>query len=130
MRIAPGDNLGPDIIESEIGFGGMGRVYKARDTRLQRSVAIKFLSSDMASAMARHRFKREAIAASGLNHPHILTVHETGETDSHPYLVTEFIDGGTLAEWARSARPTDVACREEKSIDAEKALTRRIDHTN
>jgi serine/threonine protein kinase len=84
----------------------------------------------MASAMARHRFKREAIAASGLNHPHILTVHETGEIDSHRYLVTEFIDGGTLAEWARSARPTDVACREEKSIDAEKALTRRIDHTN
>ncbi len=106
MPIAPGDNLGPYVIESELGFGGMGRVYKARDTRLKRSVAIKFLSSEIASPMAHHRFKREAIAASGLNHPNILTVHETGETGGHPYLVTEFVDGGTLAEWARSARPT------------------------
>jgi TolB-like protein/tRNA A-37 threonylcarbamoyl transferase component Bud32 len=105
MRIASGDHLGPYVIESQLGFGGMGSVYKARDTRLQRPVAIKFLSSDVASPMARHRFKREAIAASGLNHPHILTVHETGETEGHPYLVTEFVDGGTLADWARSARP-------------------------
>jgi serine/threonine protein kinase len=101
MRIAPGDQLGPYVVESELGAGGMGRVYRARDTRLQRPVAIKVLSSEIAGPSARHRFEKEAINASALNHPHILTVHETGETEGHPYLVTEFVDGGTLADWVR-----------------------------
>jgi serine/threonine protein kinase len=106
MRIAPGERLGPYVIESELGAGGMGQVFRTRDTRLQRSVAIKVLSSEIADPMARRRFEREAIAASALNHPHIVTVHEAGETDGHPYLVTEVVDGGTLKDWAASARPT------------------------
>jgi non-specific serine/threonine protein kinase len=106
MRLAPGERLGPYVVESELGVGGMGRVFRARDTRLQRPVAIKVLSSEMADGSARHRFEREAINASALNHPHILTVHETGETDGHPYLVTEFVDGGTLLDWVKSTRPT------------------------
>lgn len=77
-------------------------MYRARDTRLRRPVAIKVLRSDV-DPVARQRFEREAIAASALNHPHILTVHEVGETEGHPYLVTEFVDGGTLAAWARAA---------------------------
>ena len=78
-------------------------MYRARDTRLHRPVAIKMLRGDV-DPLARQRFEREAIAASGLNHPHILTVHEVGEFHGHPYLVTEFVDGGTLAAWAQSAR--------------------------
>ena len=56
--------------------------------------------------MARHRFEREALAASALNHPHIVTVYEAGETDGHPYLVTEIVDAGTLDAWRASSRPT------------------------
>lgn len=78
-------------------------MYRAHDTRLHRSVAIKVVHSDI-DPVARQRFEREAVAASTLNHPHILTVHEIGETDGHPYLVTEFVDGGTLADWVSSAR--------------------------
>ncbi|MET0165496.1 MAG: serine/threonine-protein kinase, partial [Vicinamibacterales bacterium] len=77
-------------------------MYRASDTRLKRPVAIKVLRGDV-DPVARQRFEREAVAASALNHPHILTVHAVGETDGHPYLVTEFIDGGTLADWVQSA---------------------------
>ena len=83
-----------------------GSGVRARDTRLQRPVAIKVLSSEIADPMARHRFEREAIAASALNHPHIVTVYEAGETDGHPYLVTEIVDAGTLDAWVTSTRPT------------------------
>src|SRR5918995_6487207 len=78
----------------------MGEVYRAVDTRLNRPVAIKLLSSDLADSSARRRFQQEAKMASALNHPHILTVHEAGEFDGRQYLVTEFVDGGTLKEWA------------------------------
>jgi eukaryotic-like serine/threonine-protein kinase len=103
MNLAPGVTVGAYRIEAMVGEGGAGQVYRARDTRLHRPVAIKMLRGDVDPA-ARHRFEREAIAASGLNHPHILTVHEVGEIDGHPYLVTEFVDGGTLASWVHSAR--------------------------
>jgi eukaryotic-like serine/threonine-protein kinase len=106
MRLAPGERLGRYVIESELGAGGMGRLFRARDTRLQRPVAIKVLSSEIADPMARHRFEREALAASALNHPHIVTVYEAGETDGHPYLVTEIVDAGTLDAWVTSTRPT------------------------
>lgn len=106
MRLAPGERLGHYVIESELGAGGMGQVFRARDTRLQRPVAIKVLTGEIADQMARHRFEREALAASALNHPHIVTVHEAGEADGHPYLVTEIVDGGTLDDWAMSTRPT------------------------
>jgi Tol biopolymer transport system component/predicted Ser/Thr protein kinase len=94
-----------EILE-HIGSGGMGDVYRARDTKLNRSVAIKFLSADLAGAAARRRFQREAQMASSLNHPHILTVHDTGEFEGQQYLVTEFVDGGTLREWKRREDPS------------------------
>lgn len=97
-----GLRLGPYRIESRIGAGGMGEVYRAVDTRLNRPVAIKCLSSDLADSSARRRFQQEAQMASALNHPHILTVHEAGEVDGRQCLVTEFVDGGTLKDWARA----------------------------
>jgi serine/threonine protein kinase len=88
-----------------IGRGGMGEVYRARDARLNRPVALKFVSSEHVKESARRRFEQEARIASALNHPHILTVHDAGEFEGQQYLVTEFIDGGTVREWARSSKP-------------------------
>ncbi|HUG17284.1 MAG TPA: protein kinase [Thermomicrobiales bacterium] len=99
-----GQRLGAYRMESRIGAGGMGEVYRAIDTRLNRPVAIKFLSSELADSSARRRFQQEAQMASALNHPHILTVHEAGELDGRQYLVTELVDGGTLKEWAKAER--------------------------
>jgi eukaryotic-like serine/threonine-protein kinase len=93
-------------IEGQLGEGGMGVVYRALDTKLNRPVAIKFLSNEFADADARHRFQREAQTASSLNHPHILTVYDAGDFEGRQYLVTEFVDGGTLKTWARSAKRT------------------------
>jgi len=98
--------LGQYRIEQKLGEGGMGQVYKARDTKLNRPVAVKFLSEEMADAAARRRFQREAQMASSLNHPHILTVYDAGELEGHQYLVTEYIDGGTLHNWAKHEKRT------------------------
>jgi len=84
----------------------MGTVYRAFDTKLNRPVAIKFLSGDLADAAERRRFQREAQMASSLNHPHILTVHDAGEFEGRQYLVTEFVDGGTLKDWAKAEKRT------------------------
>src|SRR5437588_727142 len=105
-RLTAGIRLSSYEIVEHIGSGGMGDVYRARDAKLNRSVAIKFLSADLADASARRRFQREAQMASSLNHPHILTVHDTGEFEGRQYLVTEFVDGGTLSDWARAQKPT------------------------
>src|SRR5262245_38066586 len=78
-RLTAGIRLSNYEIVEHIGSGGMGDVYRARDSKLNRSVAIKFLSADIADASARRRFQREAQMASSLNHPHILTVHDIGE---------------------------------------------------
>jgi Tol biopolymer transport system component len=80
----------------------MGVVYRALDTNLNRPVAIKFLSDELANPDARRRFQREAQTASSLNHPHILTVHDAGEFEGRQYLVTELVDGGTLRDWTRA----------------------------
>ncbi len=100
--LAPGVELGQYRIESAIGAGGMGVVFRAFDTKLHRPVAIKFLSDGLADAAARRRFQREAQMASSLNHPHILTVYDVGEFEGRQYLATEFVDGGTLKNWAQS----------------------------
>jgi serine/threonine protein kinase/Tol biopolymer transport system component len=98
--MTPGILIGSYRIESCLGAGGMGTVYLAQDTKLNRPVAIKFLSDDLADVAARRRFQREAQTASSLNHPHILTVHDVGEYEGRQYLVTEFVDGGTLKDWS------------------------------
>jgi eukaryotic-like serine/threonine-protein kinase len=102
--IALGTQLGAYRIESVLGEGGMGVVYRALDTKLNRPVAVKLLSDDLADAASRRRFQREAQTASSLNHPHILTVHDAGEIDGRQYLVTELVDGGTLRDWARAEK--------------------------
>src|SRR3984885_3102258 len=99
--LTPGTVIGAYRIEGPLGEGGMGTVYRALDTKLQRPVAIKFLSDDLADAAARRRFQREAQMASSLNHPHILTVYDIGEFEGKQYLATEFVDGGTLRNWAK-----------------------------
>ena len=92
--------IGTYHVQARIGAGGMGDVYRALDTKLNRPVAIKVLSDELADVSRRRRFQREAQLASSLNHPHILTVHDIGEVDGRQYLVTELVDGGTLREWA------------------------------
>jgi serine/threonine protein kinase/Tol biopolymer transport system component len=99
MGLTPGTRLGQYEVESVIAAGGMGEIYKALDTKLNRPVAVKVLSDDLADANGRRRFQREAQMASSLNHPHILTIHDVGELDGRQYLVTEFVDGGTLRDW-------------------------------
>ena len=97
--LGAGAQIGQYKIETAIGAGAMGTVFRAFDVRLNRPVAIKFLSDDLADAAARRRFQREAQMASSLNHPHILTVYDVGEFTGRQYLVTEFVDGGTLKNW-------------------------------
>jgi serine/threonine-protein kinase len=93
-----GERLGPYRIESLIGTGGMGEVYQARDTRLDRTVAIKVLPPAFAGdPQRRGRFEREAMAVSGLNHPHICALYDVGEHNGSTFLVMEHLDGETLA---------------------------------
>jgi TolB-like protein/predicted Ser/Thr protein kinase len=99
--LEPGTLLGPYRVESRLGAGGMGVVYRATDTRLQRTVAIKFVSTQLLDADGRARFKREAQLASALNHPNILTVYDVGEHTGRDYLVTEVVEDGTLEDWMR-----------------------------
>ncbi|HEY3055284.1 MAG TPA: serine/threonine-protein kinase, partial [Thermoanaerobaculia bacterium] len=99
MPIAPGTRLGPYEIISRIGAGGMGEVFRARDTRLGRAVAIKVLPSEFADDAARlQRFEQEARAASALNHPNIITVYDVGSVDHAPYLAMELVEGKSLRE--------------------------------
>src|SRR5678816_3146856 len=100
MSIVVGTRLGSLEVTALLGKGGMGEVYRGRDIKLNRPVAIKILSADMVDAMACRRFQREAQMASSLNHPHIVTVYDVGDFGDQQYLVTEFIDGGTLSDWA------------------------------
>jgi eukaryotic-like serine/threonine-protein kinase len=99
MSVKPGTRLGPYEILSAIGAGGMGEVYRARDTRLNRIVAIKVLPPHLADrAELRERFEREAKTIASLNHPHICTLFDIGRQDGTDYLVMEYLEGETLAK--------------------------------
>ena len=99
MPLAPGAKLGPYEILTPLGAGGMGEVYRARDTRLERSVAIKILPAQFSSdPVHKQRFEREAKAISHLNHPHICVLHDIGHQDGIDYLVMECVEGETLAK--------------------------------
>src|SRR6266571_3673100 len=95
----PGTSLSHYRIVSKIGAGGMGEVYLAQDTKLDRKVALKILPADLAANQDRmRRFTQEAKAAAALNHPNIATIHEIGESDGVNYIAMEFIDGAMLRE--------------------------------
>src|SRR5438309_626903 len=99
MAIQAGQHLGPYEILSAIGAGGMGEVYRARDARLDRIVAIKVLPSHLADKPElRERFEREARTVASLNHPHICTLHDIGDQDGTDFLVMEYLEGETLAQ--------------------------------
>src|SRR5271154_1390841 len=99
MSLSAGTKLGPYEIQSPLGAGGMGKVYRARDTRLDRPVAIKVLPQGLADTPeVRQRFEREARAVSSLNHPHICALYDIGNQDGIEYLVMEYIEGETLAK--------------------------------
>ena len=99
MAILPGTRLGPYEILSAIGAGGMGEVYRARDTRLDRIVAIKVLPAHLADrSELRERFEREARTIASLNHPHICTLFDIGQQDGIDFLVMEYLEGETLAQ--------------------------------
>jgi serine/threonine protein kinase len=99
MALTPGTKLGPYEIVVPVGAGGMGEVYRARDSRLNRDVAIKVLPAAFARDPERlRRFQQEAQVIAALNHPNILAIHDFGEHEGSPYLVTEFLEGETLRE--------------------------------
>src|SRR5262245_18861301 len=103
MSLAPGTRLGPYEVTAPVGKGGMGEVYRARDSRLERDVAIKLLPPSLAGDAAfRARFEREAKSVSALNHPHICTLHDIGSQavngETLDYLVLEMIEGESLAD--------------------------------
>ena len=99
--------LGAYEIVALVGAGGMGEVYRARDTRLDRTVAIKVLAASLAAdPQLRDRFDREARAISSLNHPHICTLFDVGHQEGVDYLVLEYLEGETLAERLAAAPPS------------------------
>src|SRR5262245_27961209 len=99
MPLAPGTKLGPYEITAPLGAGGMGEVYRARDTRLERIVAIKVLPDHLSSNPdSKQRFEREARAISSLNHQHICALYDVGTQDGIDFLVMEYLEGQTLAD--------------------------------
>jgi eukaryotic-like serine/threonine-protein kinase len=99
MALTSGMKLGPYEIQSALGAGGMGEVYRARDTRLDRIVAIKVLPASFSNDPERlRRFEQEARSVAALNHPNILAVHDIGTYESAPYMVCELLEGETLRE--------------------------------
>ena len=99
MPLHPGARLGPYVIADRIGAGGMGEVFKAQDTRLNRFVAIKVIAAERQDAeAARLRFAAEARAIAALNHPHICSLFDTGFEEGRPYLVMEHLEGESLAD--------------------------------
>src|SRR5580704_17292132 len=113
MSLSPGERLGPYEILSQIGAGGMGEVWKARDTRLDRTVAIKVMPKHIAERPElRARFEREARAVSGLNHPNICVLYDIGNQYGVGFMVLEHLEGETLAaRIAKGPLPLDQALK-------------------
>ncbi len=113
MSLVQGTKLGPYEIQSPLGVGGMGEVYRAKDTRLDRTVAVKILPSHLSdNPEAKQRFDREARAISSLNHPNICTLHDVGHQDGTDFLVMEFLEGETLADRLRKGPlPTELVLK-------------------
>src|SRR2546425_177801 len=123
MTLKPGTKLGRYEIRAKIGAGGMGEVYLAQDSKLDRKVALKILPTDVATHHDRmHRFEQEAKAASALNHPNIITIFEIEQVDSVNFIATEFIDGQTLRERLRSG-PMSLGEVLEVAIQSASALS-------
>src|SRR5277367_4979402 len=113
MPLSAGDKLGPYEILSPIGAGGMGEVWKARDTRLDRIIAVKVMPKHIATREdLRQRFEREARTVSSLNHPNICVLHDIGKQDGIDFMVLEYLEGETLAaRIARGPLPLDQALK-------------------
>src|SRR5260370_23018011 len=124
MTLAAGTKLGRYEIRWKIGEGGMGEVYLAFDTKLDRKVALKILPAEVAAHPDRmKRFVQEAKTASALNHPNIITIHEVDHSDSVHFIATEFIDGETLRQHMRHApmrlgEAIDVAIHSASALSA------------
>jgi len=116
--LSAGTKLGPYEVESLLGAGGMGEVYRARDTRLDRTIAIKvLLQSRSSDPQRRHRFEREARAISALNHPNICHLYDVGSQDGIDYLVMEYLEGETLAtRLAKSRLSLDLMLRYGREV--------------
>jgi serine/threonine protein kinase len=103
MALSPGTRLGPYQVLEQLGAGGMGEVYRARDTRLGREVALKVLPEEMSSNRERlARFEQEARSASALNHPNVVTIYDVGVEGSTFYIAMELVEGQTLRELVAS----------------------------
>src|ERR1041385_696510 len=112
MSLEPGSKLGRYEIRSKLGAGGMGEVYRARDEKLNRDVAVKILPATLSENGDRlHRFEQEAQAAGALNHPNILAIYDVGTNESAPYVVSELLEGETLRE-----------CLEHGALSTRKAI--------
>jgi len=132
MTLAAGTRLGPYEILGPLGAGGMGEVHRARDTRLDRTVAIKVLPSHLSEdADHKRRFEREAKTISSLSHPHICALHDVGHQDGIDYLVMEYVEGETLSErLVKGPLPTEqvLRCGIEITDALEKAHRQGIVH--
>src|SRR5262249_46570470 len=123
MSLTPGARLGPYEILSAVGAGGMGEVYKAADTRLNRTVAIKVLPAHFSEdPEMKERFEREARTIASLNHPHICVLHDIGRQDGIDFLVMEYLDGKTLASRIERGGPLPLADALKTAIEIADAL--------
>jgi serine/threonine protein kinase len=128
MPLAAGERIGPFHVLAPLGKGGMGEVYRARDTRLNREVALKMLpDGSAADEESLRRFERETRAVAALNHPNILAIHDTGMHQDMPYAVTELLQGETLSDRLRSGalappRATEIACQIGEGLAAAHAM--------
>jgi len=118
VTLTAGTRLGPYELVAPVGAGGMGEVYRAKDTRLDRTVAVKVLPAHLsASAESRQRFEREAKTISQLSHPHICALYDVGREGETEYLVMEYLEGETLSERLRKgALPFDQCLRRRRFL--------------